>query len=185
MDAVSARKKYVDKLLVDIHNYPAINQFKQEMMVFAYVLVCGSIEYMIETLLQNWLSKTIKYHKKSSYRGKKYIQYFLEIQTQAREENIENFHSTKLSKIKCLIKNIAGESAKLKFNELLKTTQQSIALQPDINSRLDRISKTRHYLAHGEKIPTDIQPNISELKEDFKFVYKYIIVNIKKSLPKI
>jgi hypothetical protein len=185
MNVISERKKYINKSLGDINNYPATSLFKQEMMAFSYVLVCGAIEYMIEILLQDWLNKTIKHHNVSSYRGKKYIQNFLEIQSQAREKNIANFHSTKLSEIKALIANVAGESAKDKFSKLLDSSQQSSALQPDINSRLDRISKTRHYLAHGEKIPLDIQPNISELLDDFNFVYKYIIVNIKKSLPRM
>lgn len=185
MNVIDDRKKYVNILLKDISKYPATSKFKQEIMVFAYVLVCGAIEYMIETLLQDWLNRTIKHHKKSSYRGKKYVQYFLEVQSQAREKNIENFHSTKLSEIKGLVCNIAGDSTKIRFNDLLEASQLSIALQPDINSRLDRISKTRHYLAHGEKIPNEIQPNILELIEDFNFVYKHIIINIKKSLPKI
>lgn len=185
MNIIDERKKYVNALLKDINKYPATSKFKQEIMVFAYVLVCGAIEYMVETLLQDWLNKTIKHHKKTSYRGKKYVQYFLEVQSQAREKSIENFHSTKLCEIKGLINNVAGDSAKTKFNNLLETAQQSIVIQPDINARLDRISKTRHYLAHGEKIPNEIQPNISELIEDFNFVYKHMIVNIKKSLPKI
>jgi len=185
MNVIDERKKYVNTLLEGINKYPATGKFKQEIMVFAYVLVCGAIEYMIETLLQDWLNKTIKHHKKSSYRGKKYVQYFLEVQSRAREKNIENFHSTKLSEIKGLVSNVAGDLSKIKFNNLLETSQQSAALQPDINSRLDRISKTRHYLAHGEKIPDEIQPNMSELIEDFNFVCKHIIVNIKKSLPKM
>lgn len=188
MNIILQRKKEVISLLEDVEKYPSTNPFKQEMMTFSYVLVCGAIEFMTESILHDWLNKTIKHHRSSSYRyrGKKYIQHFLDIQSQAREKNITEFHSTKLSEIKKLIGNIAGKSTKDKFSNLFDVSQISVAtLQPDINARLDRITRIRHELAHGEKMPNDIQPNVTELKEDFIFVYEHIIKNIQKSLPRV
>lgn len=185
MNNILERKKYIMQLLTAVEKHPATGHYKLEMMSFSYILVCGSIEYMTEYILQNWLNKTISHHKSTIYRGRKYVQYFLETQIQAREKNIEDFTSTKLEKIKDLIRAIAGENAKKKFNKLLGASKNSTILQPDIESRLERINRTRHELAHGQKIPTDIQPNITELKEDFKFVYKHIIKNIKLCLPKV
>jgi len=141
---------------------------------------------MIETALQEWLNKSIRYHGNSgSYRGKKYISYFLIIKSQAGVKNIENFHSTNLERIYELIKNIAGDSSLGRFKALLKHANQSIVLQPDINARLERINQFRHGLAHGQKMPQDTQPNIIELREDFLFVYKHIVQNILKSLPRV
>ncbi len=186
MNVILERKKYVVRLLENIENYPSTNQFKQEMMTFSYVIVCGAIEFMTETIIQDWLSKTIKHHKSSSYyRGRKYVQYFLDIQSQAREKNIDDFHSTNLDSIRNLIKEMAGETARNKFNNLFQSAQNTLALQPDLNERLKRITDTRHYLAHGQKVPNDIQPNVRELREDFLFIYKHIINNIKKCLPKV
>ncbi|MBI4994728.1 hypothetical protein HZC21_03740 [Candidatus Peregrinibacteria bacterium] len=185
MNIIIERKKYIIRLLREIEKCPATLKYRQEMMVFSYVLVCGAIEFMTENILQNWLAKTIKHHTSSKYRGKKYVQNFIEIQTQAREKNIENFTSTKLSEIKKLVGNIVGEKTKEKFNSLLDASQQSTVIEPDIAARLERINRTRHDLAHGKKIPNDIQPNISELKEDFIFVYNHIIGNIIKCLPKV
>ena len=185
MNPILERKKSVIQLLKDIEGYPAISVFKQDMMAFAYVVVCGAIEFMTETIIQDWLNKTIKHHKGLSYRGRKYVQYFLDTQSRAREKNIENFHSTDLDKIRELIKNIVGETARDKFNQLFQNTQQTLTLQPDINERLKRITRIRHELAHGQKMPNDLQPNIPELKEDFLFIYEHIIKNIKKCLPRV
>jgi len=186
MGIVSDRKKEIDRLLKEIDRYPATSNFKQEMMSFAYILVCGAIEFMTETILQEWLYKTVKHHKSSTqYRGKKYVQYFLNSQSRAGEANIEQFHSMKLDQIRGLIKNVAGESAKDKFNQLFNIDNQNSILQPDINSRLDRVVRIRHELAHGQKMPNGIQPNIIELKEDFGFIYKHIIKNIQKCLPRV
>lgn len=186
MNDILERKKYIIRTLKNIEQYPATSVYKLEMMSFAYVLVCGAIEYMIETVLQNWLNKTIKHHKSSVvYRGKKYVQYFLETQMGAREKNIEDFHSTKLEKIRRLICDVAGEKAKNNFNTLFNAAQNLTSLQPDINARLERINRIRHELAHGQKTPNDIQPNITELIEDFKFVYDHIIKNVKSCLPKV
>ncbi|HAM87943.1 MAG: hypothetical protein US83_C0001G0114 [Candidatus Falkowbacteria bacterium GW2011_GWC2_38_22] len=185
MNDILERKKYIIRTLKDIDKYPATSVYKLEMMSFAYVLVCGAIEYMIETILQNWLDKTIKHHKSAAYRGKKYVQYFLETQMGAREKNIEGFHSTKLDQIRGLISNVVGEKAKNNFNTLFNTAQNLISLQPDINARLERINRIRHELAHGQKTPDDIQPNISELIVDFEFVYNHIIKNVKSCLPKV
>ncbi|MDD4901175.1 MAG: HEPN domain-containing protein [Patescibacteria group bacterium] len=185
MDNITERKKYVIQLLKDIEKHPATGDYKLEMMSFSYIMVCGAIEYMIENILHDWLNKTIKHHKYALYRGKKYVQYFLETQMQAREKNIEYFNSTKLDKIRKLICDVAGKGAKINFNKLFNNSRQSMTLQPDINARLDRINRIRHELAHGQKIPSDIQPNISELKEDFIFVYNHIIKNIKKCLPRV
>jgi hypothetical protein len=185
MSDILERKKYIIQILKDIDSYPATSVYKLEMMSFAYVLVCGAIEYMIETILQNWLNKTLKHHKSTKYRGKRYVQYFLETQMDAREKNIENFHSTKLDQIRGLICNVAGEKSKNNFNALFNTAQNSRSLQPDINARLKRINRIRHELAHGQKTPNDIQPNITELIEDFKFVYDHIIKNVQSCLPKV
>lgn len=185
MNIILNRKKEIIRLLNDIEKYSAMSDFKQEMMTFSYVLVCGTIEFMTENILQEWLAKTIRHHRVSSYRGRKYVQYFLDTQSQAREKNIKDFHSTKLEGIRELIKNIIGENARNKFNTLFQASQQSVALQPDINARLERITRIRHELAHGQKMPNDIQPNILELKEDFIFVYKHIIKNIQKCLPRV
>lgn len=182
MNIILERKKEIACLLKDIEKYPATSNFKQEMMVFAYVLVYGTIEFMIEGILQDWLNKTIKHHRASSYRGRKYVQYFLDIQSQAREKNIEKFNNPSLDNIRVLIQEIVGKSAQNKFNKLFK---QSRVLQPDIDSRLKRIADTRHWLAHGQKMPKDIQPNVSELREDFIFVHDHIIKNIKKCLPRV
>lgn len=185
MNNILERKRYIIRTLKDVEKYPATGVYKQEMMSFSYVLVCGTIEYMIETILQEWLNKTLKHHKTVSYRGKKYIQYFLDTQVDAREKRIEGFHSTKLDQIRGLICNIAGEKAKTNFNNLFNSSQNSTTLQPDINARLERINRIRHELAHGQKIPNDIQPNITELIEDFIFVYDHIIKNVKSCLPRV
>lgn len=186
MSIISNRKKEVTDLLSDIEAYPSTNKFRQEMMSFSYVLVCGTIEFMTESIIREWLSKTIRHHKTAPYyRGRKYIQHFLDTQSQAREDSIEKFNSTALNRTKELIKNVAGEAAREKFNQLLQTANQSAALQPDINGRLERITRLRHELAHGQKMPNDLQPNVSELKEDFGFIYKHIIVNIQKCLPRV
>ncbi len=155
------------------------------MMTFSYIIVCGAVEFMTETIIQDWLSKTIKHHKGTSYIGRKYVQYFLDTQSQARGKNIDDFHSTNLDNIKKLIKEVAGETARNKFNTLFQGAQNTLTLQPDLNARLKRITDTRHYLAHGQKVPNDIQPNVSELREDFLFIYEHIIKNIKKCLPRV
>lgn len=185
MNILLNRKREIISLLDGIDKYPSTSIFKQEMMTLSYVLVCGAIEFMTESILQEWLTKTIKHHKASSYRGRKYIQCFLDIQLQVREKNIKGFHSTNLDIIRELIKNVAGEDARNKFNALLQASQQSSTLYPDINARLYRINRVRHELAHGQKMPNDIQPNVSELKEDFIFVYEHIIKNIQKALPRV
>lgn len=185
MSNILVRKRYIIRTLKDIEKYPATGKYKIEMMTFSYVLVCGSIEFMIEEILQGWLNKTVKHHKNISYRGKKYVQYFLETQMSARVKNIDCFNSTKLDRIRELIYNIAGDKAKVNFNSLFIASQQSTTLQPDINARLERISRIRHELAHGQKIPCDIRPNITELKEDFIFVYDHIIKNVKLCLPRV
>lgn len=170
-------------MLDAIDGYSSTNPFKHEMMNFGYVLVCGAIEFMTENILQEWLNKTIQHHGHSSaYRGKKYVQYFLSMQSQAKEDSIKKFHSTDLNQTRELIKNIAGVAARDKFNQLL---QQSTVIQPDINARLERINRFRHDLAHGQKMPRDTQPNVVELKEDFLFVYKHIIKNIMRCLPRV
>jgi hypothetical protein len=179
---VLERKKEIVKFLTLIESYSSSGLFKHEMMTYAYVLVCGSIEFMTESILEEWLKKTIQRHDNSQkYRGKKYIQDFLSVQLSDKNDQIESFTSTKLSKIKELIGHIAGDSSKNKFNSLLSPA----SLQQDANARLDRISRFRHELAHGQKLPQDTQPNVTELKEDFLFVYKHIILNIKNSLPRV
>lgn len=186
MDALLERKRDVLKLLRAVEKYPASSVFKHEMMTFSYVLVCGAIEYMVEIILQDWLDRTLKHHRSISYRGKKYVQHFLDIQFHARNNDIGGFHSTKLSKIKEIICSVAGNEAKDNFSQMLVSSNQSASVQVNaIDSRLGRINRTRHELAHGQKMPGDIQPNITELKKDFIFVYEKIIKNIQKSLPKV
>ncbi|MDP3794334.1 MAG: HEPN domain-containing protein [bacterium] len=185
MSVILERKREVIRLLMDIEKYPATKDFKQEMMVFSYVLVCGAVEFMTESILQEWLDKTIKHHKGSSYRGRKYVQYFLSTQAKAREKNIKDFRSTKLEVIRKFITEVAGVPARKKFDLLFTQSQQSLSLRPDINARLEKINRTRHEIAHGQKMPNDIQPNVSELKKDFIFIYDHIITNIKKCLPRV
>jgi hypothetical protein len=56
MSAFTERKREITKLLKSIERYPSTNTFKHEMMTYAYVIVCGGIEFMIETILQEWLN---------------------------------------------------------------------------------------------------------------------------------
>lgn len=185
MNVLLERKKYVITLLKSVENHPSTGAFKQEMMTLSYVVVCGAIEFMIEHILHDWLSKTLKHHKGSRYRGKKCIQNFLNEQSQVKQKDIEEFHSTKLSQIRGLINKIAGQQAKDRFNQLFENDQSVYSINPDIDARLERINRTRHDLAHGTKIPNDIQPNIIELREDFLFIYEHLIKNVKKCLPKV
>jgi len=185
MSVLLERKKYVLTLLKNVENHRSTDAFKQEMMSLSYVVVCGAIEFMTERILYDWLNRTIKHHKYSRYRGRKYVQNYLEIQSQTGERSIDSYHSTKLSEIKGLIGKIAGQLAKDKFIELLENAQNTSSINPDINARLERINRTRHELAHGSKTPDEIQPNISELREDFLFIYEHLIKNVKKCLPKV
>lgn len=186
MSAVVERKIEVLKILRTIEKYPATSAFKHEMMTYAYILVCASIEFMIENIVREWLNKSIKHHDNSSaYRGKKYVEYYLTTNSIGLLSGIDKFSSTKLENIRWLIGNIAGDASKTKFNILFNQANQSLILQPDLNARLDRIRGIRHALAHGSKLPNDIQPNMSELKEDFLFVYKHIIQNVSNCLPRV
>lgn len=185
MNVLLERKKYVLTLLKSVENHPSTGVFKQEMMALSYVVVCGAIEFMIEYILYDWLNRTLKHHRDSRYRGKKYIQNFLDVRSQEGEKRITKFHSTNLDRIKDLIEEIAGKQAKGKFSQLFQNAQNVYSISPDINARLDRINRTRHELAHGSKIPDDIQPNISELREDFIFIYEHLIKNVKTCLPKV
>jgi hypothetical protein len=186
MNIILQRKYEIIRLLNAIDSYPSTGLFKHEMMTYAYVLVCGAIEFMTENILEEWLNKTIQHHGKSTnYKGKKYIKYFLSIQSKARYGNIEKFTSTKLEQIKGLITQVAGDSATNKFKLLLTQVPQPTTIQLDANARLERINRFRHDLAHGQKMPLNTQPNITELKEDFLFVYENIIRNIKNCLPRV
>lgn len=186
MNAVAKRKQDIVQLLAAIDDYPAIKAFKHEIMTYAYVLACVAIEFMVESTLGDWVDKSIKHHEKSRYQGKSHVIYFLNIKSEAAVTEIKNFHSTNLDKIENLIKDVAGEMVMKKFKSSLKQRPPGSAfvLRQDIDERLKRISLFRHELAHGNKMPRETRPNISELRTDFLFIYNNVIKNLKNSLPR-
>jgi uncharacterized protein YutE (UPF0331/DUF86 family) len=180
--AILERKKEIIGILDKIKKYPIRNEFRHEMMTYAYVLTNGAIEFMVETLLRDWIEKTIDIHSCARrYGGKIKVASYLNISSQISKTNISSFHSASYERIVSLIDETAGKTVRSRFKELVK---QSKAIEPDLDAKLKRINDFRGRLVHGESLPIAEQPNIDELKEDFVCVYKHIIKNLDTVLRK-
>jgi N-acetyl-anhydromuramyl-L-alanine amidase AmpD len=187
--AVYERKKQVDLIISQGKKFTS-NTFSVtnepvafEIMANCYVVTNGAIEFMVETILREWTSEHIKIHDKfSNYKGHKRINRFLSVVNTSIETKLNHFNDIQLDKIYELINFVAGEEIKIKFKNLLKNSR---ANEPDIDNRLEKIYRYRHSIAHGQKLPKETHPNLDELKTDFNCVYKHIIKNIIKALPRL
>ena len=152
-------------------------------MTYAYILANGAIEFMVETLLREWIEKTIALHSRAKrYSGKIKVSSYLNISSEISKINISSFHSASYERIVSLIDETAGKLVRTKFKDLVKGSK---AIEPDLDAKLKRINDFRGRIVHGENLPAAEQPNIDELKEDFVCVYKHIVQNLDKTLRKI
>jgi len=176
------RKNEILSLFTQIKKYPAQGVFHHEMMTYAYILANGAIEFMVETLLREWIEKMVAIHSRSKrYGGKIKVSNYLSISSEISKTNISSFHSASYERIVSLIDEIAGKIVRNKFKDLVK---KSKVIEPDLDAKLKRINDFRGRIVHGESLPVFEQPNIDELKEDFGSVYKYIIKNLDTALQK-
>lgn len=180
--AVLERKRQILSIIDQIRKSSATVGFRHEMMTYAYVLVNGAIEYMVETILREWVVNNVKMHANSKrYQGKVFVSKHLSISIEISNKTIDDFHSPSYGKIVDLIRNIAGDHASESFKELVKASRVT---EPELDAKLQKINSFRHRLAHGKAMPSDTQPNIDELGSDFKSVYKHIIHNLDLALKK-
>lgn len=181
--AILLRKREILSIIDRIKRYPVRNEFRHEMMTYAYVLTNGAIEFMVETVLRAWIEKTVDRHSKSNrYSGKKKVTGYLHISSEISKKSISDFHSASYERILSLVEETAGKATKDRFKGLV---QQSKAIEPDLDAKLKRINDFRGRIAHGESLPSDEQPNLDQLKDDFSSVYKYIIKNIYIALETV
>ncbi len=179
-NAVLQRKREVLSIIDQVKKSSVSNKFRHEMMTYAYVLTNGAIEFMIETILREWAKENINKHGSvGKYSGKKRVSTYLRVSVEICYKKLSRFNNPDYDKIVELLKNVAGEDIKNKFRKLVK---ESRGTEPEIDAKLKRINEFRHRIAHGGSLPKDEQPNLDELREDFKSVYKYIIKNIDIAL---
>jgi hypothetical protein len=179
-EAVLERKKQILFIIDRVRKCSVKNEFRHEMMTYAYVLTNGAIEYMVETILREWVVVNVKKHANSNrYRGKIGVNEYLRISSEISTSTIDRFHNPDYGKIVELIKNVAGERVSKRFKELVDASK---ATEPELNAKLNKINDFRHRLAHGKTLPRDTQPNLDELRSDFKNVYAHIIKNLDIAL---
>lgn len=179
------RTVYVRKLYIDKHfkivGLMKNSKLKHEMMCNSYVLVCGTIEYMIESIIRGWLKHNINKHK-HVYPGKKHVDGVLDTFYNNAELNLYNNHTIDYDRICNLVKSLAGD----KIATSLKASVLA-ASPPGVNmtaSALKRVSLLRHLLAHGHNTTLELSPNISELESDFNTIYTDLIENLDKLLAR-
>ena len=177
---VYLRKLYIDKQLGVVKAMPN-NKLKHDTMCNSYVLVCGSIEYMIESIIRGWLKHNIKKHR-YNYPKKKHVDDVIDTLYNNAEVNLYNNHTIDYDKICSLIKTLAGDQILFTFKANVRAASPAGA-EATI-SALKRISLLRHMLAHGINTTTELSPNISELENDFNTIYKNLVENLDTLLAR-
>lgn len=182
---ISDRKKYVDNILLECKNNQSL-VLSQEIMSMCYVLACSSIEYMVEDILLTWSNEITKLHKNSKrYAGKKQTEFFLKVTKETIESKLKKFRSSDFSKIQELLNGISGNETKDKFNNLIDNSTRRDSINKSIlGTKLQNIIDFRNRIAHGQTIPNEESPNLDELKKDYDLIYKHLIRNLIKSLPR-
>lgn len=178
---VYSRKRKVSTILERVKNTPASEQFTHEQMCFCYVLVYAALEFMVESTIREWVSHRLKKHN-VAYKGKRSVDEMISILQRNAESNLKNNHTIEYQNMCTLVEKVAGPVNKQSFKDFLANS--SPAGVNDVIARIERISITRHKLAHGVHMPADISPNISELQSDFEFLYANLIGSLDKVLPR-
>ena len=179
-EAVLERKKQILFIIDRVRKCSVKNEFRHEMMTYAYVLTNGAIECMVEIILREWVVVNVKKHANSNrYRGKVGVGSYLGISVEISNKTIGQFHSPGYGKIVDLIRNVSGELATVRFKRLVEASRVT---EPELDAKLKKINDFRHRLAHGQTMPRDTQPNLDELRSDFKSVYTHIIKNLDIAL---
>lgn len=180
--SVHERKQKVSIILARVNAIKSTS-VKHDQMCFCYVLVYGTLEFMIETIIRGWIQHHLKKHSSiGRYRGKRDVDRMIVALQANAEKNLELNNTIKYDKICGLLERAAGGTCLAKFKALVAASSDAGA--NDTISRIERISLTRHRLAHGIELPQGISPNISELENDFEFLYKNLIKNLDQVLPR-
>lgn len=178
--AVNLRKRNIDSMLRGVRQLPPTKSTNDQ-MCFCYLLVYGSIEFMIESTIRGWINHYLKKHR-YQYNDKAQVDKIIEVLMANAEISLDSNHTINYSKICQLIKKLAGQSKYNQFKQLVQSS--SPGGTGEVIASLKRIAQTRHRLAHGIELPSGISPNVYELENDFNIVYTRLVANLDRVLPR-
>lgn len=179
--AIEDRRRKIRALLSSIKRRPPTTQFHHEMMTYAYVLTYATIEFMIETMIRDWYTAARQKHTSAQYIGRKSVERLLDHGMAAIDGRLCDFNSPGYSQICRLVETIFGKSVETRFKSRVAASTTNTQ---DLVARLERIKMVRGALYHGTSFTSDIRPNIHELSDDFDFIYKHLIINVRKVIPR-
>ena len=97
------------------------------------------------------------------------------------EFNLQRNNNIKFREIFDLVDRLTGHANRLNLESRVDAYPGGRCA---LGEATKRIATTRHNIAHGALMPSELSPNLAELEDDFNCVYECLVKNLDIALPR-